>query len=339
MAVHALASDRDYCRAVLPRVSRTFAINIRLLNGGLGEAVRVGYLLCRAADTLEDAWTGSDVEIGARFDLFEAALGGDAPAAEALARGAARVSPGSPELDLLAHLPRVLDVARSLPAPDREALAECVRTMSAGMRRYATRAAGRPAGAPYLDTEAELHDYCWVVAGCVGVMLTRLFGARAPAADPAVEARRLALAPVVGEALQLTNILLDWPADMRRGRCHVPASWLEEWGLKPRDLVTSGRAGVPDLAVRLEALARAALARVPDYLDLIPAGQVRYRLFCLWPALWAQGSLDHARRDPEFPWGPRRPRLPRATLWGSALRSLVWARDGRALRRLDAVAG
>src|SRR6266850_2559246 len=147
MAVHALASDRDYCRAVLPRVSRTFAINIRLLNGGLGEAVRAGYLLCRAADTLEDAWTGSDVEIGARFDLFEAALGGDAPAAEALARGAARVSPGSPELDLLAHLPRVLDVARSLPAPDREALAECVRTMSAGMRRYATRAAGRRAGA------------------------------------------------------------------------------------------------------------------------------------------------------------------------------------------------
>ena len=339
MAVNALASDRDYCRAVLPRVSRTFAINIRLLNGGLGEAVRVGYLLCRAADTLEDAWPGSDLEIGERFDRFEAALGGDSAAADDLAHGAALVKPGSPELDLLANLGRVLGVARSLPAHDREVLTECVRTMSAGMRRYVTRAAGRPAGAPYLDTEAELHDYCWVVAGCVGVMLTRLFGARVPAADPATEARRVALAPVVGEALQLTNILLDWPADVRRGRCHVPAAWLGERGLEPRDLVTSGRAGVPELAARLEALARAALARVPDYLDLIPGGQVRYRLFCLWPALWAQGSLDHARRDPEFPWGPRRPRLPRAALWGSALHSLVGARDGRGLRRLDAVTG
>lgn len=339
MAANALAHDRAWCRAVLPRVSRTFAINIRLLNGSFGEAVRVGYLLCRAADTLEDAWPGSGFEIGERFDRFEAALGGDATATDDLARGAARVKPGAPEFELLANLGRVLAVNRSLPAPDRQAVAECVRTLSSGMRRYAMRAAGRPAGAPYLETEAELHDYCWVVAGCVGVMLTRLFGARVPATDPALEARRLALAPVVGEALQLTNILLDWPADMRRGRCHVPASWLDEWGLTPRDLVANGRAGVPKLAGRLEALARAALARVPDYLDLIPTGQVRYRLFCLWPALWALGSLGHARKDPEFPWGPRRPRLPRAALWGSALRSLVWARDGRALRRLYAVTG
>jgi phytoene/squalene synthetase len=40
-------------------VSRTFALNIRLLRGPLGDAVRVGYLMCRAADTLEDSWPGS----------------------------------------------------------------------------------------------------------------------------------------------------------------------------------------------------------------------------------------------------------------------------------------
>jgi farnesyl-diphosphate farnesyltransferase len=339
MAANALSHDRAYCRAMLPRVSRTFAINIRLLNGGLAEAVRVGYLLCRAADTLEDAWPGSGSEIGERFDRFDAALDGDGAASAELAREATRVRPGAPEFELLANLGRVLGVAGSLPARDREVIAECVRTLSSGMRRYATRAAGRPAGAPYLDSEHELHDYCWIVAGCVGVMLTRLFGARAPAADPAREARRLALAPVVGEALQLTNILLDWPTDVRRGRCHLPSSWLGEWGLEPRDLVTGGRAGVPELAARLEALARAALARVPDYLDLIPARHARYRLFCLWPALWALGSLDHARTDPEFPWGSHRPRLPRAALWGSALRSLAWAHDGRAVRRLYAVVG
>ena len=339
MAANALSHDRAYCRAILPRVSRTFAINIRLLNGPFGEAVRVGYLLCRAADTLEDAWPGSDVEIGARFDRFEAALGGDGAATAGLAQDATRIKSGAAEFELLANLGRVLGVARSLPVHDREAVAECVRTLSSGMRRYATRAAARSKEVPYLDTEEELHDYCWVVAGCVGVMLTRLFGARVPAADPTLEARRLALAPVVGEALQLTNILLDWPADVRRGRCHVPASWLDSWGLKPPDLVTNARAGVPELAARLEALARAALARVPDYLDLIPARHVRYRLFCLWPALWALGSLGHARRDPEFPWGARRPRLPRAALWGAALRSLLSAHDGRALRKLYAVAG
>jgi len=334
------AGDRAFCRAMLPRVSRTFAINIRLLRGSLGEAVRVAYLMCRAADTLEDAWPGTAAEIGARFDRLEAALGGDAAAAGDLARAAAETGPGREaggaraEFELLEQLPRVLGVHAVLPAHDRAPVLDCVRSMAAGMKRYATRAAGRPEGAPYLGDEHELHDYCWVVAGCVGVMLTRLFTARAPAADAALGERRLALAPVVGEALQLTNILLDWPVDIRRGRCYVPASWLDEWGLAPRDLVMSGRAGAPETATRLEALARAALARVPDYLDLVPARHVRYRLFCLWPALWAAGSLRHARRDPEFPWGPRRPRLPRRDLWGAAVGSLLVAHDGRAMRRM-----
>ena len=343
MASHDHAGDREFCRAMLPRVSRTFAINIRLLRGTLGEAVRVAYLMCRTADTFEDAWPGTAAEIGGRFDRFEAALNGDSAAATDLAaRAAAAIGSGTgreagrarAEFVLLENLPRVLRVLGTLPAADRAFVLECVRTMSTGMRGYATRAAGRPEGASYLDDVRELHDYCWVVAGCVGVMLTRLFAARAPAADPGLEDRRLALAPVVGEALQLTNILLDWPVDIRRGRCYVPASWLDERGLAPRDLVTNGRAGVPEIAAQLESLARAALARVPDYLDLVPARHVRYRLFCLWPALWAAGSLRHARRDPEFPWGPRRPRLPRRDLWGAAVGSLLVAHDGRAMRRM-----
>jgi farnesyl-diphosphate farnesyltransferase len=314
--------DRRYCRAVLPRVSRTFAISIRLLSGSLREAVGIGYLLCRAADTLEDSWPGEASEIRARFAALDRALDGEPGAAEGLARGARALAPGRDDLDLVAHLPRVLSAFAALPAADRPILADCLREMSAGMSRYAARAAGRAPGVPYLDTEAELHDYCQVVAGCVGVMLTRLFAARAGTRDETVEARRLALAPVVGEALQLTNVLLDWPVDVRRGRCYVPAEWLAERGLTPRDLVGRDGAEVRAIAGRLDALARAALARVPDYLALIPRRALRYRLFCLWPAIWALGSLEHARRDPEFPWGERRPRIPRGELWRSAARSL-----------------
>ena len=71
-----LDAHRRYCRAVLPRVSRTFALNIRLLDGTLGEAVRVGYLLCRAADALEDSWPGTGPEIRERFERFTSALAG-----------------------------------------------------------------------------------------------------------------------------------------------------------------------------------------------------------------------------------------------------------------------
>ena len=142
------------------------------------------------------------------------------------------------------------------------------------------------------------------------------------------DARRLELAPRVGEGLQLTNILLDWPADLRGGRCHVPASWMNELGVGPRHLVGAARPEVALLAQRLEQRARRALASVPDYLATIPARFVRYRMFCLWPALWAAASLRHAGLDPRFPWGPERPRLAKSELWGLAAQSLFRGHTG-----------
>src|SRR5215207_8615727 len=44
-----------FAREILPPVSRTFALSIRVLPGTLGQAVRTAYLLCRIADTIEDA--------------------------------------------------------------------------------------------------------------------------------------------------------------------------------------------------------------------------------------------------------------------------------------------
>jgi len=329
------AIDRRYCRDVLPHVSRTFALNIRLLNGVFGESVRVAYLLCRAADALEDSWPsqgGSAVR--ARFERFHAALAGDDSALADLAHEAAALDGSRPDLSLVAHLPRVIGAFHSLPAPYQDAVRTGVEVLASGMARFAARAAERPHGATYVDTENELHEYCYVVAGCVGEMLTRLFELTHGAGNPETAARRLALAPTVGEALQLTNILLDWPSDIRRGRCYVPASWLAERGLSANDLVGRDRPEVREVARRLEALASAALARVPDYLDRIPIHCVRYRLFCLLPAVWALGSLRTARRDPEFPWGARRPRLPRSELWRSSLATFVSVGDPRAVRRM-----
>lgn len=328
-------SDVLYCRAVLPRVSRTFALNTRVLNGDMGDSVRVAYLMCRAADGLEDSWPrGSAESVRERFDRFLAALDGDTASTERLSADAAAVADSRADLDLVANLPRVLRVHRALPASCRTAVHDGVETLARGMAKFAVRAAGRSPAAAYLDTEEELREYCFVVAGCVGVMLTRLLEATHGLTDSEAQRERLRLAPTVGDALQLTNILLDWPSDVRRGRCYVPASWLAEAGLTPADLVGREAPGVRGVADRLESLARAALARVPDYLDRVPRGAVRYRLFCLLPTQWALASLRHARRDPSFPWGPARPRMPRTELWSRALSSLIAVGNPGAVRAL-----
>ncbi len=326
-----------YCRHVLPRVSRTFAINIEMLDGRLRDSVRVAYLLCRSADALEDSWPGTSGEIIGRFDRLLEALDGRAGVAEALAGEAAARAGDGADLQLLAHLPLVLAALAARPAAEQAIIRETARTMARGMSGYAARAADRPPGTCFLDDERELSDYCWIVAGCVGAMLTRLLELRLTAPDPARERRR-ALAPVVGEALQLTNILLDLPGDVRRGRCYLPASWLAPHGLAPADLVASFRPESRALTLRLEGLADAALDRVADYLETVPRRHLRYRLFCLWPALWARASLRLVHRDPAYPAVTARARLSRGALWGSAARSLAFVHSHRGVRRLLASA-
>jgi farnesyl-diphosphate farnesyltransferase len=313
----ALATERAWCREALLRVSRTFALNIRCLSGRMLESVRLAYLLCRAADALEDSWPGSPAEIGARFDALVAALEGDEAGAKRLAEGATSLN-GRSDVALLVRLPALLHVLDALDPRDAADIRHCVRTMALGMRRFATRAAERGSGAPYIDDDAELHEYCYVVAGCVGEMLTRLLEHGLPADPSDLAVRRLALAPVVGEALQLTNILLDWPVDIRAGRCHVPASWLARHGLTVRQLLgDSDRAR--ELSLRLAGLANDALDRVPDYLETVPTREHRYRLFCLLPALWARASLRLAMSEPAFHSKARRPRLSRTSVMSEAL--------------------
>ena len=47
--------DWNYCVSTLPKVSRTFALNISVLKGDLHKSILVAYLFCRTIDTVEDA--------------------------------------------------------------------------------------------------------------------------------------------------------------------------------------------------------------------------------------------------------------------------------------------
>ena len=59
---------RKFCVEILPRVSRTFAINIRVLSGDLYKAVLCAYLFCRIVDTIEDK---VNLSIDSRNRLFD----------------------------------------------------------------------------------------------------------------------------------------------------------------------------------------------------------------------------------------------------------------------------
>ncbi len=73
------------------------------------------------------------------------------------------------------------------------------------------------------DTLDDTLDYCYHVAGVVGVMMSMIMDAR----DETVLDR----ASDLGIAFQLTNIARDIIDDARVGRIYLPAQWLNEAGL------------------------------------------------------------------------------------------------------------
>ncbi|MCW5774321.1 MAG: presqualene diphosphate synthase HpnD [Rhodospirillaceae bacterium] len=74
---------------------------------------------------------------------------------------------------------------------------------------------------------AQLELYCDRVAGAVGRLSIRIFGAREPQAKTV--ARHL------GQALQLTNILRDLDEDAEQGRLYLPAELLVANNIKTRE--------------------------------------------------------------------------------------------------------
>ena len=75
----------------------------------------------------------------------------------------------------------------------------------------------------YLNFD-ELSRYCYLAAGVVGEVSARIFG-MSTAENPAT----LTYARLLGEALQLTNIIRDVGEDARRGRIYLPQDDLTKY--------------------------------------------------------------------------------------------------------------
>jgi phytoene synthase len=90
-----------------------------------------------------------------------------------------------------------------------------------------------------------LREYCYRVAGTVGLTCTHVFGFR--------DARALDLAEKLGLAFQLTNIIRDVHEDYKLGRVYLPEEDLQRYGVSPEDFGRSeATLGVREL-LRFEA--------------------------------------------------------------------------------------
>ena len=266
-------TDLAYQKAILSSVSRTFALTIPLLPPIIEKVVGNTYLLCRIVDTIEDAAELTPEAKKNLSALFLDVVLERAPVESFVepCLDALKNYSNHDELDLIAHTPTVLRILHTCSSHDQEAVSRCVSIMSEGMSRFH----GRQTEAGLKDL-SEFEDYCYVVAGVVGELLTSIFRHYSPQFSKNIQGHEN-LAIAFGQALQMTNILKDSPEDRARGVSWKPAN------LSQLDLLQ---------------IAYQKLSDSLTYILLIPKEEVGMRRFCLLAFGLAVLTLDKlAARD------------------------------------------
>ena len=276
----------------LTSVSRSFSITIRLLPDPLRAPITLGYLLARALDTVADT---PDVVPGTRLEHLRALLemikyGADPEILRPLQRDLVGKQRHEGERNLLKQLDRCLDWLEAQPTEDRwdlrRTLARIGRGQELDLLRFGEGTAAEPKP---LATEAELDEYTYFVAGCVGELWTRLCERHLPAGwskKPAAD--MLALGKRFGQGLQMVNILRDLPEDLANGRCYLPTDLLDEHGLTVADLLDQPPKARP-LVNQLRQKALAHLDAAWEYVLALTPKKLRYA--CALPVLIGLDTL------------------------------------------------
>jgi farnesyl-diphosphate farnesyltransferase len=237
---------------LLRGVSRSFYLSIRLLPAPLRGPIAVGYLLARATDTVADT---TALPLADRLQLLSALMaaidspGGDLQGShQALSEFAERQTDPH-ERALMQALPACLSLLQALSPEDQTSVRWVLGHITWGQVLDVQRFGQGPAA---LATDAELDEYTWLVAGCVGEFWTELCARHLPGfATRSVDAMRLA-GRAYGMGLQRLNILRDAGADLATGRCYLPEARLAALGLSPERLMQAAQS---DAGATLQQLA------------------------------------------------------------------------------------
>jgi farnesyl-diphosphate farnesyltransferase len=294
----ASTADFIWCGEVLQDVSRTFALSVSQLEQPMANELCVGYLLCRIADTIEDATHIPPAEQVRSLDQYRRALtpGVDVTAGDFVADVTPWIpdDPGA-EWELVSDTPRLVATFESLPASTKAEIRPRIHEMIRGMTLFIDRYEDE--GGLRIQTVAELEEYCWYVAGTVGELITGLV-----TRDESDEMRSqlMETASSFGLLLQFVNVTKDIATDYEReNNVYLPEAVLAKHGLEHGDIADPNRSD--DFAPVIRELVREAEQYVEDartWLDATPECRGNTLSACALPFLLAVGTLRELKSRP-----------------------------------------
>lgn len=279
-------------------VSRTFALTIDELEEPMAREICLGYLLCRIADTVEDATDVPPAEQTRLLRTYSRALD---PADEtSITAFHDAVQPWipenpSPDWEVVDRAPEVVAEFRALPGSSRDVMIPSIRELVDGMATFVDRYADT--GGLRLQSFDELETYCWYVAGTVGAFVTELLVEHVP------EGQRESFrenAHSFALLLQLVNVAKDVANDyLMESNVYVPLQLLANEDLEPADIAdaTEGDAFVPIISAVVER-ADSYLDGAQSWLETMPEVRGNTRPAWAIPFLLAVGTIRELESNP-----------------------------------------
>jgi farnesyl-diphosphate farnesyltransferase len=271
-------SDIDFCYATLSKVSRSFAVVIRRLPEDLRDVVCIFYLILRALDTIED---DTNVDKGVREKLLQEFY-------LFLSDPNWNISGIGTNEDyriLLEHFQKVTACFQQLDSKYQHVIQRICKEMGEGMTVYLDRE---------LQKTSEYDEYCYYVAGLVGVGLSELFVLSGLEDDVLTKRKDLQIA--MGQFLQKTNIIRDIHEDLDECRTFWPR---EIWGNYAGAMYDFKESESLESLYGLNHMVTDALKLAPQclqYLSLIRDPGVFQ--FCAIPQVMAMATLAEVFNNP-----------------------------------------
>lgn len=249
-----LAADYAWCKNIILQHSSSFYRAFRVMRKDKAEAVFAIYAFCRLADDAIDVHANTG---------------------------------------LLDQLELGLDKIKAGAVPDTRlwrALGDTILKWQLPLEPFYDMLAGQRRDAVFRQpqTMADLLDYCYYVAGTVGLMVLPLICEKP-------DTKTNALALDLGTAMQLTNILRDIGSDLSLKRIYIPSSLMKQYDVSESDLAADPPSS--RFISLWEALAKTADQKYQHVYQHLPLFDHEGRLPLLLSLLYYQKILEKARKS------------------------------------------
>ncbi|MFP4661479.1 MAG: squalene/phytoene synthase family protein [Halanaerobiales bacterium] len=205
-----------YCKKILPKVSRSFAITIPMLDAEIKLPVLITYLQDRLLDNFEDEISDQDISIDERKKMMDKVVElftPDVGDVEEVAREISEYAELMPEKSLQDLTENALIVRwayDSLGEVAKSLSFKWLEEMNRGMKKYLTHD---------VRTFVDLDEYCYYVAGTVGGFLTDVVIFYSSISEEESD-RLLANYNASGLFLQKVNLIRDIKKDIENREKH-----------------------------------------------------------------------------------------------------------------------